>query len=71
MRDISHKSTTLRTATARAILIAAPKTIGHLRAGEIPKGDPLPVAKVAAVQAVTRFWDCCIPQLWSVIAPSG
>lgn len=51
MRDISHKFPTLRTATARAELHLAPATVARLRAGDIPKGDPLPVAKVAAIQA--------------------
>jgi molybdenum cofactor biosynthesis protein MoaC len=52
MRDVSQKYTTLRTASARAVLLAAPATIARLRADEIPKGDPLPVARVAAVLAV-------------------
>ena len=51
MRDISRKFPTLRTATARAELHLAPATVARLRAGDIPKGDPLPVAKVAAIQA--------------------
>ena len=51
MRDISSKNFTLRTARARAVLMAAPATIDMIRAGQIPKGDPLPVAKVAAIQA--------------------
>lgn len=51
MRDVSAKNFTLRTATARAVLTAAPATIALIRAGQAPKGDPLPVAKVAAIQA--------------------
>lgn len=51
MRDISHKIKTLRSATARATLKVSPETIRILKAGQIPKGDPLPVAKVAAIQA--------------------
>lgn len=51
MRDISDKIKTLRTATAQAILKAAPETIMAIREHNIPKGDPLPVAKVAAIQA--------------------
>lgn len=51
MRDISKKVRTLRTATAQALLAASPATIGLIRQGAIPKGDPLPVARVAAVQA--------------------
>lgn len=54
MRDISRKATTLRTAAARATLRVAPATIDALRAGALPKGDPLPVARVAAVQAAKQ-----------------
>jgi cyclic pyranopterin phosphate synthase len=51
MRDVSRKPVTRRTATARATLRAAPATIQTIREGRLPKGDPLPVAKVAAIQA--------------------
>lgn len=51
MRDVSAKVTTLRTASACATLKVSPATIGMLRRNELPKGDPLPVAKVAAIQA--------------------
>ena len=48
MLDISKKFSTLRIATAEATLTASPATIARVRAQDIPKGDPLPVAKVAA-----------------------
>jgi len=51
MRDISTKTSTLRTATARAGLRLKPETLRLLREGRLPKGDPLAVAKVAAIQA--------------------
>jgi cyclic pyranopterin monophosphate synthase len=51
MRDISSKYATLRTATARAAVRVNPATIRLLRQGKLPKGDPLPVARVAAIQA--------------------
>lgn len=51
MRDVSEKAKTLRVATAQAILKASPNTIMAIREHTVPKGDPLPVAKVAAVQA--------------------
>ncbi len=51
MRDISRKIVTFRTAVARAILKVAPSTISRIKDGSVPKGDPRPVAKVAAVQA--------------------
>ncbi|MBS0663769.1 MAG: bifunctional molybdenum cofactor biosynthesis protein MoaC/MoaB [Verrucomicrobia bacterium] len=57
MRDISTKDFTLRTARARAVLHAAPATLALVREGRVPKGDPLPVAKVAAIQAAKHTSD--------------
>lgn len=51
MRDISKKIKTLRTAKAHAVLKAAPDTIRRIKSGDLPKADPLPIARVAAVQA--------------------
>ena len=50
MRDISRKITTLRTAVAQATLRVSPSTIALIRENKIPKGNPLEVAKVAAIQ---------------------
>jgi len=57
MRDISQKTRTLRTAIATARLYLTPHTITLVRQNEIPKGNPLEVAKVAAVQAAKRTSD--------------
>lgn len=54
MRDITSKFTTLRTARAEATLTAQPSTLAAVREGQVPKGDPLPVAKVAAVLAAKK-----------------
>lgn len=51
MRDVSAKFDTLRTASARAVLSVSPETLAAIREGRAPKGDPLPVARVAAIQA--------------------
>jgi cyclic pyranopterin monophosphate synthase len=51
MRDISEKQITHRTAIAHAIVRASESTIDMVRQNKIPKGDPLPVAKIAAVYA--------------------
>lgn len=51
MRDVSDKVTTLRTAKARAVLRVTEKTIEKIKARELPKGDPLEIAKMAAIQA--------------------
>ncbi|MBP9090871.1 bifunctional molybdenum cofactor biosynthesis protein MoaC/MoaB [bacterium] len=51
MRDVSHKVNTLRTAVAKAILRVSPSTIQQIKGNALPKGNPLEVAKVAAIQA--------------------
>jgi cyclic pyranopterin monophosphate synthase len=51
MRDITSKYSTLRVAVARGSLLTQGETIKLLQAGKLPKGDPLPVARVAAIQA--------------------
>ncbi len=51
MIDISRKASTLRTAVARAVVRMSRATIGVIQRGEVPKGDPLPVARVAGTQA--------------------
>ena len=51
MLDISKKIRTLRTAKARATLTVSPEALELMRQNKLPKGDPFPVAKVAAIQA--------------------
>lgn len=51
MRDISAKTVTHRTAIAQAILQVAPTTVERIKKQDVPKGDPLPIAKCAAIQA--------------------
>ena len=64
MRDISKKTNTLRIAVATASLKLRPGTLTLVRRGKIPKGDPLEVARVAAVQAAkdtSRIIPYCHP----------
>lgn len=51
MKDVSRKPNTLRTARAASSVYCLPETIAALRSGNVPKADPLGVAKVAAIQA--------------------
>jgi cyclic pyranopterin monophosphate synthase len=51
LRDISAKTSTLRTAHAQATLSASKASLDAIKNNTVPKGDPLPVAKVAAIQA--------------------
>lgn len=51
MRDVSAKYLSLRTSRATAKLQVGPGTIASIRAGTVPKADPIGVAKIAAIQA--------------------
>jgi len=51
MRDVSAKPNTLRTAKAAAILKVRASTIEAIHSGNLPKADPLAVARVAGIQA--------------------
>jgi cyclic pyranopterin monophosphate synthase len=51
LKDISHKTKSLRQAHAQARLNASAGLLDRIRKNEVPKGDPLPVARVAAIQA--------------------
>ena len=54
MRDVSQKHATLRTAVASASLLVSAATIKAIRTGNVPKADPLGVAKVAAIAAAKQ-----------------
>ncbi len=60
MRDVSAKTDTLRTAVAEARLRVSPGTIEMIRAGRVPKGDPIPVARIAGI-AATKLTPQIIP----------
>ena len=51
MRDVSSKANTLRSARASAQLRSEAATIAAVRSGNVPKADPLGVARVAGIQA--------------------
>lgn len=57
MVDVSAKAVTAREATAKGRVLLSPTAIGLLRAGDIPKGDALAVARIAGIQAVKRTPD--------------
>jgi len=52
MFDISKKIKTLRIAEARGKLILSPNTINLFKEGKLPKGNPIEVAKVAAILSI-------------------
>lgn len=54
MVDVGDKDVTDRVARAEGSLVMAPATLAALREGTTPKGDPLTVARIAAIQAAKR-----------------
>ena len=57
MVDVSAKAETRRRAVARGRVLLAPATVELLRAGNIPKGDALGVARIAGILAAKRTSD--------------
>jgi len=57
VKDVSRKVVTFRTAVAKAVLRISPSTVERIRKNELPKGDPLPVAKIAAIQAAKNTYQ--------------
>ena len=55
MVDISEKVNTTRTAQAHAFVRMSPEVLTALPSN--PKGDPLEVARIAAIQAAKRTWE--------------
>jgi cyclic pyranopterin monophosphate synthase len=54
MVDVAAKPITTRTAVAEARVLLAPATARRLLAGNLPKGDALPVVRLAGIQAAKR-----------------
>src|SRR5438067_1148732 len=54
MVDVSAKSPTLRRAVAEGFVRMAPATLHALKDNAGPKGEVLPVARVAGIQAAKR-----------------
>jgi cyclic pyranopterin monophosphate synthase len=54
MVDVSGKPVTSRTAVASGFVRMAAATVAAIRENRTPKGDPLEVAKIAAIMAAKR-----------------
>jgi cyclic pyranopterin monophosphate synthase len=54
MVDVGAKEVTLRTAVAACRVVMTPATARRLVTGDLPKGDALPVARIAGIQAAKR-----------------
>ena len=57
MVDVSGKAVTARAATATGRVLVSAEVVRLLRAGEVPKGDALAVARIAGIQAAKRTPD--------------
>ncbi len=57
MVDVSAKEETRRQATATGLVRTTPEVVALLRAGDVPKGDALGVARVAGIMAAKRTPD--------------
>jgi cyclic pyranopterin phosphate synthase len=57
MVDVSAKDVSVRTATASGRVLVSAEVVTLLRAGEVPKGDALAVARIAGIQAAKRTPD--------------
>ncbi len=57
MVDIGRKPDVRRRAVATGLIRLKPSTIRAIRARHVEKGDPLPTAEVAALQAMKAVWQ--------------
>jgi cyclic pyranopterin monophosphate synthase len=57
MVDVSAKDVSVRTATATARVEVSDDVVRLLRAGDLPKGDALGVARIAGIMAAKRTPD--------------
>ena len=57
MVDVSAKDVSVRTATASGRVLVSPEVVTLLRAGGVPKGDAIAVARIAGIQAAKRTPD--------------
>jgi len=66
MVDVSGKDVTTRTAIASGTVLLSQAAVAALRAGNVPKGDALAVARIAAIQGAKRT-----PELIPLCHPIG
>ena len=66
MVDVSGKDVTARQASASGRVLLSADAVAALRAGEVPKGDALAVARIAGIQGAKRT-----PELIPLCHPIG
>ena len=57
MVDVTEKATTSRTSRAQAVVVTRSEVIDMIMTGGLPKGDALPVARVAGIMAAKKTWE--------------
>ena len=57
MVDVTEKATTSRTSRAQASVHTRREVVEMLVEGGLPKGDALPVARVAGIMAAKKTWE--------------
>jgi cyclic pyranopterin phosphate synthase len=57
MVDVAGKDVTAREAVAGCTVVMSPQTAGRVADGDLPKGDALPVVRIAGIQAAKRTFE--------------
>ncbi|HIY85692.1 MAG TPA: cyclic pyranopterin monophosphate synthase MoaC [Candidatus Yaniella excrementavium] len=57
MVDVTAKDTTSRTSRAQAIVHTRSDVVEMIMDADLPKGDALPVARVAGIMAAKKTWE--------------
>lgn len=57
MVDVTEKATTSRTSRAQAIVHTRPEVVAMIIDAGLPKGDALPVARIAGIMAAKKTWE--------------
>lgn len=57
MVDVTEKATTSRVSRAQAVVETRPEVVTMVMEAGLPKGDALPVARVAGIMAAKKTWE--------------
>lgn len=57
MVDVGNKPVTARQAVASGTVITTPEVIDLITSGNLPKGEALPIARVAGIMGAKRTWE--------------
>ena len=57
MVDVTEKATTSRVSRAQAVVKTLPEVVTKVMEAGLPKGDSLPVARVAGIMAAKKTWE--------------